>query len=311
MHAIVVIVAPIFALILLGFLCRKRGKLGEQAAAEINRMVVWLCLPALLFKVTATATWNEIWQPGFIVSFGAGALAMFFVTLAWRLFSGHSLVTSSIDGLSAGYANTGYIGIPLCVLLFGQAGLQPALIASLIVVCLLFAISVMLIEIGLQRERRIGRAIFVVLTALAKNPLVIAPLAGAGWAMSGWALPAPAVHLLDMLAAATTPCALVSLGAFLAEKRVGAVASPWPLVALKLVGQPLLTWVLAFKVFNLPSMWAASAVLLSALPTGTGPFMLAEYYRHEAGLISRTILLSTVVSLATLTGLLYGLGVAG
>ena len=180
MHTVFVIVAPIFALILVGFLCRKTDKLGDKAAAEINKMVVWLCLPALLFKVTATATWSEIWHPGFIVAFGAGALAMFVVTLAWRLHSGHGLVAASIDGLSAGYANTGYIGIPLCLLLFGQPGLQPALISSLIVVCLVFAISLTLIEIGLQEERQIGRAILLVSKALAKNPLVISPLAGQG-----------------------------------------------------------------------------------------------------------------------------------
>ncbi|MER2298149.1 MAG: AEC family transporter [Pseudomonas sp.] len=311
MHTILVIVAPIFALILVGFICRKGNKLGEKAAAEINKMVVWLCLPALLFKVTATATWSEIWQPGFIVAFGGGAVAMFIVTLAWRLYRGHGLVAASIDGLSAGYANTGYIGIPLCLLLFGQPGLQPALISSLIVVCLVFALSLMLIEIGLQQERRIGRAMLLVSKALAKNPLVIAPLGGAVWAMSGLGLAEPVMHFLDMLALATTPCALISLGAFLAEKRPEATASPWPLVGLKLIGQPALTWVLAFKVFSLPTMWAASAVLLAALPTGTGPFMLAEYYNREAGLISRTILWSTVVSLASLTGLLYLLGYAG
>lgn len=311
MHTIFTIVAPIFALILVGFLCRKTNKLGDKAAAEINRMVIWLCLPALLFKVTATATWSEIWQPGFIVAFGAGALGMFVVTLVWRLYSGHGLVASSIDGLSAGYANTGYIGIPLCVLLFGQAGLQPALISSLIVVCLVFAISVMLIEIGLQEERQVGRAMWVVSKALAKNPLVISPIVGAAWAVSGVGLAQPVLHFLDMLALATTPCALISLGAFLAEKRGMGQASPWPLVGLKLIGQPALTWVLAFKVFSLPTLWAASAVLLSALPTGTGPFMLAEYYNREAGLISRTILLSTVASLLTLTGLLYLLGYAG
>ena len=68
------VILPIFALILAGFLCRRLGILGPGAASEINRMVVWLCLPALLFKVTATATWSEIWHPGFIVAFGAGAV---------------------------------------------------------------------------------------------------------------------------------------------------------------------------------------------------------------------------------------------
>jgi predicted permease len=44
----------------------------------------------------------------------------------------------------------------------------------------------------------------------------------------------PVLHFLDMLALATTPCALISVGAFLAEKRGMGQASPWPLVGLKL-----------------------------------------------------------------------------
>jgi predicted permease len=46
------------------------------------------------------------------------------------------------------------------------------------------------------------------------------------------------------------------------------------------------------------------AVLLAALPTGTGPFMLAEFYRREAHITARTILLSTVGSLVSLTVLM-------
>ncbi|MHB9796831.1 AEC family transporter [Pseudomonas sp. MT3] len=297
------VVLPIFALILVGWLCRRTNRLGPQAASEINKLVVWLCLPALLFKVTATSTWAEIWQPGFLAAFTGGCLLVFFATLAWRLLQGRALPAASIDGLSASYANTGYMGIPLCLLVFGQDGLEPALIASLLVVCVLFAIAVVCIEVGLQNEKHIGRAIAVVLKALGKNPLVVSPILGGLWAASGIGLPMPLLHFLDMLAAATTPCALVSLGLFLAQKqetqgpRVGA----WPLVAIKLVGQPLLTGFLAYTVFDLPPLWADSALLLSALPTGTGPFMLAEYYRREAAVVSRSILVSTLGSLVTLS----------
>ena len=309
MHTVLAVVLPIFALILVGYVCRKTNRLGERAASEINRMVVWLCLPALLFKVTATTTLEQIWQPGFIISFGAGTLAVFVATLAWRLARRQPLVVASMDGLTAGYANTGYIGIPLCLLVFGQAGLEPALISSLIVVCVLFAVGVVCIEIGLQQERHIGRAVVTVLKALAKNPLVVTPILGACWAATGLGIAEPVMHFLDMLAAATTPCALISLGLFLAQKQPAPKDSAWPLVGIKLIGQPLITGVLAFKVFTLPTVWAQSAVLLSALPTGTGPFMLAEYYQREAGVISRAILYSTLGSLVTLAGLLYWLGV--
>ena len=290
MHTVFAVVLPIFALILVGWLCRRSNRLGPQAASEVNKLVVWLCLPALLFKVTATATWAEIWQPGFLAAFTGG-------------LQGRPLPAASIDGLSASYANTGYMGIPLCLLVFGQDGLEPALIASLLVVCVLFAISVVCIEVGLQEEKHIGRAVWVVTKALGKNPLVVSPIIGGLWALTGIGLPAPLLHFLDMLAAATTPCALVSLGLFLAQKQEvrGEQVGAWPLVAIKLVGQPLLTGFLAYQVFDLPPLWADSALLLSALPTGTGPFMLAEYYQREAAVVSRSILLSTLGSLVTLS----------
>jgi malonate transporter and related proteins len=68
--------------------------------------------------------------------------------------------------------------------------------------------------------------------------------------------------------------------------------------------QPVLTWWLADQVFALPQPLVQVAVLLAALPTGTGPFMLAEFYQREAQVASRTILLSTLGSLISLPFLL-------
>jgi hypothetical protein len=148
-----------------------------------------------------------------------------------------------------------------------------------------------------------------VLAALARNPLVVAPVLGACWALGGQPLPAPLHKFLDLLGAATTPCALVSLGLFLAQKQEGATEGVLGLVLIKLVAHPLLTWLLAFRLFHLPPLWANSALLLSALPTGTGPFMLAEFYRREASVVSRAILLSTLGSLVTLSLCFYAMGV--
>ena len=76
------------------------------------------------------------------------------------------------------------------------------------------------------------------------------------------------------------------------------------LTGSKLLLQPVLTWWLAARVFVLPLTLVQMAVLLAALPTGTGPFMLAEFYQREAHITSRTILLSTLGSLVSLSLLL-------
>ncbi|WP_175227159.1 AEC family transporter, partial [Paraburkholderia humisilvae] len=59
------ILIPVFALILAGFVCRRRNLLGPTAASELNRFVVWLALPALLFDTMAHSTWHQLDQPGF------------------------------------------------------------------------------------------------------------------------------------------------------------------------------------------------------------------------------------------------------
>ena len=133
MSTVLNVLLPIFGLILVGYICRRTNRLGPTAASEMNRFVVWLGLPALLFSLTAKADWAQIWQPGFLLAFTGGMLAVFLVTLVYRWKTTGSLVDASIDGLSAGYANTGYIGIPLCVLVLGEDGMAPALIASLLV----------------------------------------------------------------------------------------------------------------------------------------------------------------------------------
>ena len=128
-------------------------------------------------------------------------------------------------------------------------------------------------------------------------------------AASGHQLPASAESFVKLLAAASSPCALVALGLFLAERRSDFdKAGALQLVALKLIVHPVITWVLAYHVFSMPAVWAKSAVLLTALPTGTGPFMLAEFYDREATTTSTTILFSTIGSLLTVTLYLYVLG---
>lgn len=296
------IILPLFGLIFAGFACRKLGKLGPNASSELNRFVVYLALPALLFDIMARTPWSTLDQPSFIAAFGIGSGVVFIVTVLVRLRQSRHLADASIDGLNAAYPNTGFVGLPLCLLAFGQSSLAPAVIATIMTVCVLFAVAIVMIELGLQTEKHIGATMRRVAKSLVTNPLLIAPLAGALASGAGLHVSGGAEAFLKLLGGAAIPGALVALGLFLGEKTDARnVKTASVLVALKLVAQPLLTWWLAFHVFALPPLWAKTAVILSALPTGTGPFMLAEFYRREAAVTSSAILFSTLISLVTVT----------
>ena len=300
------VVLPIFALILAGWLARRISVLGPGAASELSRFVVHLALPALLFDIVARAGWTEIWQPGFIGAFGLGAALVFAATIVLRRRA-RPLADAAIDGLNAAYANTGFLGFPLVFAALGQEAMGPTLVATIITVCVLFAIAIILIEASLQAETRPLPLLRKVGGSLLRNPLLAAPVLGGLLPLLGLSLPAPAETFLRLLGGAAPPCALVALGLFLAERRKVAAHEPRSvmlLVGLKLLVQPALTWALAKAVFGLPPSLVHAAVLLAALPTGTGPFMLAELYRREAGLTSGVLLASTVASVLTISGYL-------
>ncbi len=302
------VVLPVFALILAGVIARRTEVLGPQATRELNRFVVWLALPCLLFDIVAHARWADLWRPGFIAAFAGGSFGVFGLALALRWNKRRRLADAAIDGLNAGYANTGFIGFPLAAAVFGAQALTPTLIAAILTVCVLFGFALILVEAGLQSEGHPLHIAGKVGLSLCKNPLLVAPVAGAVVPLLGLALPAPAESFLKLLGGAASPCALVALGLFLADKRDGGVAVPAVdtalLVGLKLIVQPLLTWLLAAFVCHLPPALTGMCVVLAALPTGTGPFMVAEFYRRESTVTARVILASTVLALLTLPVLL-------
>ncbi|MEI9901967.1 MAG: AEC family transporter [Hyphomicrobium sp.] len=311
MLSLLTIIAPIFALILCGYLARRWESIGAAAVSELNKFVVYLALPALLFDVMANASWHDLWQPGFLAAFGLACGAVFYATVGISLAISRPLASAGVDGLLGSYANTAYMGFPLFMTLYGQEGLVPVTIASILTVCVLFASAIVLAEIGSHDEPHPLRLAKKVAGALARNPLIVAPVAGVLYNATGLAVPAALETFLKLLGGAASPAALVVIGLFLAGPRPVSLQEAWTataLAAVKLLVHPALTWGLAV-LLSVPPRLVVMATLLAALPTGTGPFMLAELYRRPAAVTSAVILISTLGSLLTLPLIMWLLGV--
>lgn len=315
MLTVLAAVLPLFGVIAAGAALGRWRGLGDAAVAALNTYVVWLALPALLFDFVAEADWASIDQPRFALVSGLAAFGTFELSMALSPLAARgprSLSRRSLDALTAAYANTAYLGIPLCSTLFGAAGLAAAVIASLLTVCALFAGAVMLVEVDRGRGGPSGRALRRTLgrtvVAVARNPIVAAPVAGAVWAATGLGVPAPVAALLRMLGGSATPVALATIGLFLAQPRGRAEPRELALaLVLKLAVQPALALAL-LVVLPLDRTRAAAALLLAALPTGTGPFMAAQFYDEEVTLAAGATLVGTVLSLASVSALAWWTG---
>lgn len=304
MFSALFIVLPVFALIATGWLARKLDILGPHATAELNRYVVYLAFPALLFDAMAHATVQDVWRPGFAAAYCGSGAVVFAVTVWLGARQAHPLADATIDGLNAGYGNTGYVGFPLALAAFGPTASAPATITMIFNGCILFSVALALMEFALQTERSGWRIARTLGLSLLRNPLLTAPVAGLALALAGVHVPAPVEAFLKLLGGTTACCALVALGLFIGAARAPAASaggSRAVLLALKLLGQPAVAWLLAGPVLGLQPMFAHLAVLMAATPTGTGSFMLAELYSRDAAVTSDVVLLSTVGSILTLS----------
>lgn len=303
MQAVLNSALPIFALILTGFLCGRFNVFDRTATDNLNRFAVYLALPALIFTAMSRIGVEQVRQFGFIGAFCGGIAATFATGFAISRLRGRRVANASIEGLDAGYSNVGFMGIPMCLLVFGPDSAPASIIATLFTACVLFLFAIVVVEMDLQKGATLGATIAKVARSLLTSPLFIAPVAGLAVGLSGFALPAPFMSFTTLLGGAASPAALVCIGLFLAQERVVThdANSIAILVSLKLVMQPAVTALLAFHVFAMPPLWSHSAVILSALPIGSGPFTIAKLYGLEAGVTSGAILVSHIFAVLTVS----------
>lgn len=309
--AVLDVVLPVFGIILAGFLCGRFGILGQASSEALNRFVYYVALPALFFVSMARVPVGDVLNLPFLAAFGGGVLIVAALSLpVSRAVFKNGLGPSGLHALSATFANTGYMGIPLLITAFGPQAALPAIIATVLNGAVLMAVGIAVIEADLARGRGAGRIVADVARGVAKSPLVLSAAAGILASALGLGLPTPLVTFCDILGAAAPPCALFAIGLFMVGRAIttGLAELSW-LTALKLLVQPAVTWVIAVKLLDLDPLWAASAVILAALPTGSLVFVLASQYGVYVQRATATILISTVFSVVTLSVLLAMLGV--
>jgi predicted permease len=300
MHAVLNSALPVFALILTGFICGFFGVFDRTATDNLNRFAIYLALPSLMFTAMSRITPDQVQQFGFAGAFCGGFAVTFAAAFAVSRARGRRVASASIEGLDAGYSNVGFMGIPMCLLVFGPESAPASIIATLFTACVLFLFAIVVIEIDLQKQDSFWSTGAKVARAIFTSPLLIAPVAGLA---IGLTVPAPFASFTTLLGGAASPAALVCIGLFLAQERVVThdIRSIALLVAMKLILQPAVTAFLAFRVFSMPPLWSHSAVILSALPIGSGPFTIAKLYGLEAGVTSGSILASHVFAVLTVS----------
>lgn len=306
MEAVATVAAPVFSVMIIGYLSGRVSFFEAAAVGALNRYVFHFALPAFLFGAMFRAPLAQILDLSFLIALCAPMLATLLASLAvGRWLLRRSSVDLAMEGGTAVYGNVGYMGIPLVLMTFGERALPQAVASVVVTGSLVLAATVMVVEaqraVGGSRWAALGR----MGRSLIRNPLLVAPVLGG--LLAGFDLPPPGWvrGVADLMGASASPCALFTLGLFLSgqslRSEIGGVA--W-ITALKLAAMPIATWLLTRYVLSVDPLTAQIALLLNALPCGAGACVVAQNYQLRTAQVSGAVLLSTVLSVLSVAGLL-------
>ena len=299
------ITVPFFLLIFLGIGLRTCSFLSEKNAKFLSKFAFYALMPPLIFSKISITPAIELWNPGFIIRFEA--VTIFLFLLAYPIGSVLKQNTKGIGiiGLNMAYPNYGYIGVPLCLIAFGdKAALPLALIAFADTLVLLLMITIYTSLSGNQRN--VIKSLNLIMRNLFGNPLLLAAIFGILFSVFSWTLPIYINSVVIMLAEAAAPVALIALGSSLSmgvfmSNKVEMVS----ISILKVLLHPILISI-AFLLFKgQDPLWIKTAILCSSLPIAANVFMLADYYGTYREKSATLIMLSTVFSAITVPAILY------
>lgn len=299
-YEIVSVVLPIFLLIAFGFGAAISGLLRSEVGDALGQFVYVIAIPLLVFRTLATASFDGASPWWLWASYFSGvALIWATGTLLSRVIFKREARYGVIAGISAAFANTVLVGIPVVSAIFGEPGLVPLfVILSVHLPVLTIASSVLMeraaVADGTEDPRPLVQVVVSILRNLMVNPLVIGIAAGAVWRTLGLPLTGLPADVIGKIASAAIPVALFSLGMSLRRYGIrGNLAPALVVSALKVVVMPAIVFGLSRFVFHLPPMWVQVATLTAACPTGINAYLFATRFGTGHALSSNTITLTT------------------
>ena len=294
---------PFFALIGTGYLAGRTRFFTPEATAWLTKFVFYFALSAMLFRFAANLSVGEIWSTPFVLAYLAGSTTVYGLASLVARWRGVSTEEAAVEAQCSVIGNTGFLGVPMLVLLLGPQAAGPVLMV-LAIDLIVFSSLITLIITGVREgQMRLG-IVKVLGQGLLKNPMIVSMGAGLAWSASAMPVPAPINDFLALLGGAATPGALFAIGASLATKSAERLEVAGWLAFCKLVLHPAAVAVAALWVFPVEPHAAGVMIAAAALPVAGNVYILAQHYGVAPQRVSASILISTAVSILTITGVI-------
>ncbi len=299
LHAIASL-TPIVLLVAGGAALLGLGFYSNEFRRGLDRLVYWVALPALIIGKLAEGGAMNLEAGavlGALLLATAGTIVLAYGLAWWMGLPGPALgafVQATFRG------NLAFVGLPVIVLAVeGDQALTTRAVLVLAPMVLIYnAAAVPILQ--LARHRLDRRLLPRLARSLVTNPLLLSCAIGLIWGLTGLEMPGPLHETLRLTGATAAPLALLSLGGALVTYRVrDHLGRATAASLMKVAVTPALAWGIGLAMGLEPGAMLVLMVFASA-PTAVASYVLSVQLGGDEGLAASTIVLSTVLSAASI-----------
>lgn len=291
---------PFFGLIGLGYGAARARFFPEEATAYLTKFVFYFALSAMLFRFSANLSLSEVFDLRFVAAYLWGTAFVYAIATIVAFVRGLNVEESAIEAQCAVVGNVGFLGVPMLVMLLGDAAIGPVMLV-LAVDLIVFGSLIVILVTGSRDGRVSVRILRTVGMGLLRNPMIVSITVGLTWSGLDIPIPGPLNEFVVLLGAAATPGALFAIGASLGSKSAERVAVAGWLSFSKLVLHPAFVAFAALVLFPVEPYAAGVMIAAASLPVAGNVYILAQHYGIAPHRVSASILISTAFSILTVS----------
>lgn len=297
-------IAPIFLIILIGYILYRTAIIGEQVWSAIEHICFYLLLPFLIIRTLSRANLGSVPIIDFTLVIIVAILGMSAsLILAYSLLrkqypAGGPSFTSVFQGATRFH---GFVALAIIGPLYGDEGVTLAAIALAIMVPLLNTISVIILSVYGHGAQSVEPQ--KILKQILKNPLIIACTVGLLFNLTG--IPDIVFNSVEIIGNGGLGLALLAVGAGM---RPSQAARDKLLifigVFIRLIGMPVIVILMAWLV-GLEGLPRTIAIIAGAVPTAASSYVMARKMGGNAELMSNIVTFQIISSFITLPFFIY------
>lgn len=280
-------------LMAVGYVATKKNIINEVISKGMTEVLTVIALPALILS-SFNMSYSQDKLKGvlliFLYSIGAHILTLL---IAKILFIKYPEGKNKILRFGTAFPNSGFMGLPLILELFGQEAVLYASIFMIPYHSILWTYGEGILSKGKTESP---------LKILVKTPALIAVLLGTIIFILKIEVPYIVSKPLSMLSALTSPLSMLILGEKITKlklKEIIADKDIYYACFVKLIVSPIIALVL-LKIINAPQLLTNIVVTMQSLPSAILLVVLTQKHDGEVDFASKFTIISHIVSILTI-----------